>query len=221
MKRAAALFTLFFLLIGILPLPAQAQLGQGIDIKPGVRAGVNFMTLGGQNISDNFNRRTGFIVGGFVLADAGFVAVQPELMYIQKGASIERQTFDGTTVTSTLKLNYIEVPFLIKLQAPLEEGITPNVFLGPTLGLNVAAEFETEGGGESATRDISANRAEFGLALGGGVDVDLDAGTLMIDARYEIGLTNATGSLDSINSDTNRGFVITAGFALDLSSAIQ
>lgn len=75
MKRAAALFTLFFLLIGILPLPAQAQLGQGIDIKPGVRAGVNFMTLGGQNISDNFNRRTGFIVGGFVLADAGFVAV--------------------------------------------------------------------------------------------------------------------------------------------------
>lgn len=142
-------------------------------------------------------------------------------MYIQKGASIERQTFDGTTVTSTLKLNYIEVPFLIKLQAPLEEGITPNVFLGPTLGLNVAAEFETEGGGESATQDISANRAEFGLALGGGVDVDLDAGTLMIDARYEIGLTNATGSLDSINSDTNRGFVITAGFALDLSSAIQ
>ena len=157
MKRSVALVALAFFLTGILPLTAQAQLGEGIDIKPGVRAGVDFMTFWGDDVDgDETNRRTGILVGGFLLADfAGPFAVQPELMYIQKGAGQERTLPDGTTVTRTFKLDYIEVPILVKLQVPLEEGITPSVFAGPTLGLNVTAEREDEAEGESAREDIS------------------------------------------------------------------
>lgn len=180
------------------------------------------MTLGGDGVdSDETNRRTGFLIGGFVLVDAGLIAVQPELMYIQKGASQE-ETFNGTTVTQTVKLDYIEVPVLVKLQVPLEEGITPSVFAGPTLGLNVTAEAEAEAEGESATEDISddVSGTDFGLALGGGVDIDFPFGTLMGDIRYGFGLTSIddSGEYDSVR---NRGFMITAGLALDLSSAIQ
>lgn len=220
-KRSVALVALAFFLTGILPLPAQAQLGEGIDIKPGVRAGMDFMTLGGQDAADDNKRRTGFMIGGFVLVDAGLVAVQPELMYIQKGASQEG-TFNGTTITRTTKLDYIEVPFLVKLQAPLEEGITPSVFAGPTLGLNVTAKREAEG--ESLPQDISGDISDrvsgtdFGLALGGGVDIDFSAGTLMGDIRYGLGLTRV---YDGDASIQNRGFMITAGLALDLSSLIQ
>ena len=171
MKRSAALVALAFFLAGVLPLPAQAQLGEGIDIKPGVRVGVDFMTFWGDDVDrDETNRRTGFTMGGFVLADfAGPFAVQPELMYIQKGASEEETLPDGTTATVTTKLGYIEVPLLVKLQAPLKEGITPSVFAGPTLGLNVTSEVEVEGGGESVTLEgDNVNTVEFGLALGGG-----------------------------------------------------
>ena len=222
MKRSAALVALAFFLAGVLPLPAQAQLGGGIDIKPGVRAGVDFMKIGGEDAADDNNRRTGFLIGGFVLVDAGLIAVQPELMYIQKGASQERTLPDGTTVTRTIKLDYIEVPVLVKLQVPLEEGITPSVFAGPTLGLNVTAEAEAEAEGESAREDISSatedisddvSGTDFGLALGGGVDVELNNVTLMGDIRYGLGLTSTDDGDASIQ---NRGFMITAGLALDL-----
>ena len=221
MKRSVALVTLAFFLTGILPLPAQAQLGEGIDIKPGVRAGVDFMKIGGEDAADDNNRRTGFMIGGFVLVDAGLIAVQPELMYIQKGTSRE-ETIRGTTVTRTLKLDYIEVPVLVKLQVPLEEGITPSVFAGPTLGLNVTAEAEAEAEGESATEDISddVSGTDFGLTLGGGVDIDFPVGTLMGNVRYGFGLTNIDDSEEDF-SVRNRGFMITAGLALDLSSVIQ
>lgn len=216
MKRFVTLSTAAFLLSVTLPLTVQAQMGQGIDIKPGVRAGVDFMTLGGDDADNELGRRTGFLVGGFVLVDiSGPIAIQPELMYLQKGASDE-ETFDGTTITSTTKLDYIEVPFLAKLQVPLEEGISPNLFVGPTLGINVAAEAEVEGGGESETQDISDNVSgtEFGLTLGGGIDINLSDTILTGDIRYGIGLTSIDESDDlSIN---NQGFMITAGFALAL-----
>jgi hypothetical protein len=223
-KRSVALVALAFFLTGILPLTAQAQLGEGIDTKPGVRAGVDFMTFWGDDVDgDETNRRTGILVGGFLLADfAGPFAVQPELMYIQKGASQEGTLPDGTTVTETIKLDYIEVPVLVKLQVPLEEGINPSVFAGPTLGLNVTAEREIEAEGESAREDISSatedisddvSGTDFGLALGGGVDVELNNVTLMGDIRYGLGLTSTDDGDASIQ---NRGFMITAGLALDL-----
>jgi hypothetical protein len=226
-KRSVALVALAFFLTGILPLTAQAQLGGGIDrkeinIKPGVRAGVDFMKIGGEDAADDNNRRTGFLIGGFVLVDAGLIAVQPELMYIQKGASQERTLPDGTTVTRTIKLDYIEVPVLVKLQVPLEEGITPSVFAGPTLGLNVTAvqEFEPEIDRFFESGDISdgVSGTDFGLALGGGIDIDSPVATLMGDIRYGLGLTSVD---DGDASVQNRGFMITAGLALDLSSAIQ
>lgn len=224
MKRSVALVALAFFLIGILPLPAQAQLGEGIDIKPGVRAGVDFMTFWGDDVdSDETSRRTGFIIGGFVLADfAGPFAVQPELMYIQKGASEEGTLPDGTPGTTNTKLGYIEVPVLVKLQVPLEEGITPSVFAGPALGLNVTGEveFEVEGEGVVATTDAdNVNTAELGLVLGGGIDIDFSVGTLMGDIRYGLGFTDIIDEGDI--SGKNRGFMITAGLAVDLSSVIQ
>ena len=224
MKRSVALVALAFFLTGILPLTAQAQLGEGIDIKPGVRAGVDFMTFWGDDVDgDETNRRTGILVGGFLLADfAGPFAVQPELMYIQKGVSEEGTLPDGTTVTTNTKLGYIEVPLLVKLQAPLGEGITPSVFAGPTLGLNVTGEVELEVEGEGVVETTDAdnvNTAELGLVLGGGIDIDFSVGTLMGDIRYGLGLTDVIEDGDV--SGRNRGFMITAGLAVDLSSVIQ
>jgi hypothetical protein len=87
-------------------------------------------------------------------------------------------------------------------------------FAAPTLGFDVAAETEDEGEEERDTGDISdqVSGTDFGLALGGGVDVGVATGTPMIDVRYALGLTSVDDS-DEDASITNQGFMITAGFA--------
>ena len=205
MKRSVALVALAFFLTGILPLPAQAQLGEGIDIKPGVRAGVDFMTFGGDDTdSDNLDRRTGIMIGGFALVDlTGPFALQPELTYIQKGA----ESSDGDL---TRKNDYIEIPVLAKFQLPVSGPASPNLFAGPTLGFNVTAELEDDEGNTQDFGDETSG-TEFGLAVGGGVDFGLGTGTLMVDLRYELGLTSIDDT-DADQSIRNQGFVITAGF---------
>jgi hypothetical protein len=222
MRRLAVLAVVPFVLAIAFPLLAQAQMGgQGIDVKPGVRGGVSFMTLDVDDSPGDADpdpdRRTGLMIGGFALLEfAGPFALQPELMYIQKGASLET-TVDETTITSTTRLDYVEIPVLAKFQLPASAPVSPSLFAGPTLGFNVAAETEVETeveGGESETNDVSdqVSGTDFGIALGGGVDIGLTTGTLMIDVRYALGLTNVDDT-DEDTSINNQGFMITAGFA--------
>lgn len=186
--------------------PAMGQMSgmDGTSIKPGVRAGVDFMTVGGDDADDDVERRTGFMVGGFALVDfGGPLALQPELTYTQKGA-----TNPDTDVTT--KLDYIEIPVLAKFQVPVSGPVSPNIFAGPTLGFNVTSELEDDNGNTQDLNNVSGT--EFGLAFGGGVDFGVSSGTLMIDFRYELGLT----SIDDSNADlsiNNQGFMVTAGFA--------
>jgi len=191
--------------------PAQAQ----TDISPGVRAGVDFMTLEGDDVDgDNFDRRTGFMVGGFALIDfEGPFALQPELAYVQKGSTSEITT-GGTTFNAINKLDYIEIPVLAKFQIPVEGSFSPNIFAGPALGFNVNAEREVEGGGQSSGQDVSdeISGTEFSLAFGAGADIGLGAGTLSFDFRYGLGLTSIADT-DADQFVRNQGFMITAGYA--------
>jgi hypothetical protein len=179
--------------------PAQAQM----DIKPGIRAGVDFMTIGGDN-TDGLDSRTGFLIGGYAtIGLGGPIAVQPELQYIQKGASA---SFGNTDITR--KLDYIEIPVLVKYQIPAG-GFSPNVFAGPALGFNVTAE---DSNGDSVDISDSTSGTEFGLYFGAGADFGLSAGTVSVDVRYNLGLSNIL-DVDGDASQNNQGFMITAGFA--------
>lgn len=175
---------------------------------------MTFMTLGGADVEEDFDRRTGFMIGGFAQLDfVGPFALQPEVLYIQKGASQEADV-QGTTLTGTTKLDYIEIPVLVKFQLPVGGVFSPNLIAGPTLGFNVTAEAELEGGGQSETEDVSdsVSTTDFGLALGAGADFGLVVGTLSVDLRYGFSLA----SIDDTEEDQsvrNRGFMITAGFA--------
>jgi len=207
-------FSLAILIVILLALGATPAMGQmGTKVHPGVRGGVDFMTLGGDDANDDLSRRTGFMVGGFVLMDfEGVFALQPELMYIQKGSQRENDV-GGTTITTTTKLDYIEVPVLAKLAIPTDGLVSPTVFAGPTVGININAKRESEGGGQTSTSDISdsVSGTDFGVALGAGVDYTLNAGTISFDVRYELGLTSVDDT-DVDNSIRNQGFMVTAGF---------
>jgi hypothetical protein len=179
--------------------PAQAQ----TEIQPGVRAGVDFMSIGGDTGDSDPGTRTGFLIGGY--ANIGFgapVTVQPELLYVQKGASTD---VEGGTITT--KYDYIEIPVLVKYQIPAG-GFSPNLFAGPALGFNVTAERTN---GDTVDLSEGTSGTEFGLYFGAGSDFGLSAGTVSIDLRYNLGLTSINS--EGEGSINNQGFMITAGFA--------
>jgi len=206
--------------------PAQAQ----VDITPGVRAGFVSASFGGD--TDQFGqaflgiqridnvetgRRAGFSIGGFAIVDfGGPFALQPELRYIQRGYGMDVSVtgFGGqqTTLEGTLKVDYLDVPVLARFEFPTS-GFTPHVLAGPRIGFNINAEQKTEGGGQSSTEDISegVSGTEFGLELGAGADFRIGAGTVIVDVRYGLGLTDVPDGGDL--SLSNRAFMVTAGVA--------
>jgi len=221
-QRYAHSLTLL-LVLSLAGLSASPAFGQ-LDIKPGVRGGGNFATLGGDDAELVFalggqeqeipiDRRTGFMVGGYALIDfAGPFALHPELLYVQKGAQVETEfSFQGQTetVTSTLQLSYLELPVLAKFQVPLGGPVSPNVFAGPSVGFNVGSSQETETGGQSESADVEVSGTEFGLTLGAGIGFKLGVGTANVDVRYNLGLSNLPSEGDA--SVKNRGIGVTAG----------
>lgn len=198
------------LLVAILAFGISPALGQAIDTQSGLRVGGAFMTIGGDDAPSDLTRRSGWMLGGFATFDvAGPFALQPELNYIQKGAQDET-----ASPTVTTKLNYIQLPILAKVQTPSPGLVSPNVFLGPSAALNIKAEEEAG----SSTNDISDDIRSFdlGAVFGVGVDANVGTGTLLVDARYGLGLIDITDDDDVGTTDPslrNQGFMLTVGYA--------
>lgn len=189
---------------------------QAQEVKFGVKAGVNFATIVGDDVEEA-DMKTGLHIGGFaeIMLSERF-SLQPELLYSMKGAKSEYSetvTVMGQTYTAeekeTLKLNYISLPIMAKFY--ISDAFT--VHAGPQIGLLVSAEGEyeqtyTENGVTetmSATADVKdqLSSLDFGLALGLGYQLDMG---LFFDARYNLGLSNIND--DEFNdSDVKNGVI--------------
>ncbi|NBC86258.1 MAG: outer membrane beta-barrel protein [Bacteroidetes bacterium] len=187
MIRKATVFALFLLLIGSTPVLAQ------LDVKPGVRAGVNFANLRGDDVPDNVEGTTGLHAGVVLLVDpAGPLAFQPELLYTQKGYELS----EGEN-TFTLTANYIQVNALAKLQIPVTGPISPHVSIGPAVGVKASENAEASGSEVNISGDTDQFKdTEISGVFGAGVDITAGFGTVMIDVRYDLGLTNIIDESD-------------------------
>ncbi len=172
----AAAFTL-------LATPAMAQSVQG-----GIKGGVSFSTLDGltEVVGDlagiDIDQRTNWVVGGFLKVNFGrFVAVQPEVLYVRKGAKAAATGL--LTESVKFNLDYIDIPVLFRLQTGQDTGFY--VLAGPSFGINVAAESVSD----SETEDISDDIAnDTGLVVGAGFDL----AHVLIEGRYTQSLTNVS-----------------------------
>ncbi len=76
------------------------------------------------------------------------------------------------------------------MNIPSEGTVNPNVFLGPAIGINMSATYEWEWNGMSGDGDIEdINALDIGLALGGGVEIEMGESAMIIEVRYTLGLT--------------------------------
>lgn len=139
---------------------AWAQVGGGI------KAGVNFAKVSGSDSEPG--QRIGAIAGVFMTVGLGSgLAVQPEVLFSMQGSKF---TF------GTAKVDYVQVPLLLRIGSNAKAGASVYGVVGPSLGLWVRDEGWTE----------DLKHSDFGLVVGAGVTVS----RLLIEARYTAGLTD-------------------------------
>lgn len=169
-----------FMLCGLLLIQTPKARAQGF----GLKAGVNMATFNyTQNSPDS---RIGVMAGltyDFAVPMSP-VTIQPGVFYTQKGA----KTTDGSVETTT-KLDYIEIPVLAKFNFILDNPVvTPKVYFGPYMGFTFNAKAEASGDNVSGSVNIDdqVKGTDFGVVVGGGVDIN----QFNVGLRYSAGLTD-------------------------------
>lgn len=178
----------------------------------------------------------GFSAGaGFELSVGDIFSIQPEILYTQKGYKLKDQ--DGSL---QFKLNYVEIPVLLKFSFGEEDELRFFGYVGPYVGyaLNGSANLKigsasTKGkvkfgeepanntGNDAYFAKDEANRLDIGAYVGAGVGYPLGSGELTLEGRYGYGFTNfekdATGrmSADDLKSQ-NRTIGVFLGYAIPL-----
>ncbi|MBU8933540.1 MAG: PorT family protein [candidate division Zixibacteria bacterium] len=168
-------------LIAMLALGAAAQdeATTGI-VGKGIKAGINMANITGDDV-DDLDMKLGFGFGGFlVYAVSPQLVIQPEVLYMMKGAQFDDE--DGETWK--IKVDYLEIPVLVKFKFPTEGNFKPCLFAGPALGILMSAKVEDE----DIKDDLKS--IDFGLAFGGGFGLVMGEGMLTFDARYTLGMSN-------------------------------
>ncbi len=201
MRRNVSI-ALFALLLIRVAAPAQVALipRAGISLS-------NYQITQQQNVTARWG--TGLVVGAGInvaLPKVAWLTLQPELHYVQKAFSSDRQDMMSPVIGNRLDLtswrrnDYLEMPLLAK--ATLGTGrLRAFGNAGPSLGyllgshdsytalldgqkITLADEIRTD---KPAGR---VNRLEVALQAGGGLSWAVGPGRLLLEARYALGLTH-------------------------------
>jgi len=153
---------------------------------------------------ENFrvNRGSAGIAANFGLNR--FLSFQPELLFFVKGGKYRVGVPVGVpgiaiNVTDTRSLTYLEIPMLLKATLPLKFALKPTFLAGPSVGVNLGGRLKNrieivvpgyqfawynKEGIRDQVKDI-----ELSLVVGGGFDIDLPKGKLVVDQRFFFGLS--------------------------------
>lgn len=187
----------------------------------GLIVGITTANLSGGDFSELIDPESRVSVGGGVfVAHSLFrgVSIQVRALYTGKGAktiSIATDP-DGNEIgeiTSTWKLDYVNVPVLLRLAVPIGPRVRPFVSAGPDFGFNVASEVKTElnGAGSLPNQDFDAKSPDVGIAGGLGLEFGVGSGWVFLDAQYTLGLSGAFGTASPFQ-DKNRAWAFSLGY---------
>jgi hypothetical protein len=159
--------------------------------------------------ADDVRARTGVVFGAHVAIPlGGGVALQPEALYTQRGASARLPFGVGDF---DLKLDYLDIPVLLRVGPSSGRGF--QFLAGPSFNFNTKAElvldvpFFNEPGGDIKDQVESL---DIGVVLGGGYY----GPGFLVEGRYEEGLTNVVNLpavLDQTQDYKNRTFSVMFG----------
>ena len=162
------------------------------QIKLGVKGGLNIADIGGSDVDSlslgPIETKTGFVGGAFVEFMIGDIfAIQPEVLYSQKGIKI-----DSSGANLKLKVDYIEIPVLLKINIPIEGSkVHPNVYAGPAVAFESSCKLAGTDEVDCDDPDVGimTTSTDFGLTFGGGLSLEVGGAEVGVDVRYTLGLT--------------------------------
>lgn len=142
----------------------------------GLKGGLNMANAYGDDVEDNVMAMT-YAVGGYgVFGINEMFDFQPELLWTVKGMDI-----DVSGVDAGVRLSYIEVPLLAKINFMQEAEFKPFFLLGPALAMNVSAVAFVDDD-EADIEDVKA--MDLGVVIGAGMVFK----QFTFDARYNLGM---------------------------------
>jgi len=176
----------------------------------GIKLGLNLANFGGSDadIMDGKKMRMGLAGGGFITYSfSDMWAIQPEILYTMKGAKYEGTEVIPISATQsvnadykvTIKMDYLEIPVLLKLMIPSQSGFKPCLMAGPALGIKMSSKEKAEvtvlGVSASTETDMTdVKSTDFGLVFGAGFGYEVGGGAITFDARYELGMSTIDNS---------------------------
>lgn len=121
----------------------------------------------------------------------GFLAIQPELHWMQKGSTFNDLSGDNAVTT----MNYLELPLLLRVN--FGGSLKLFAFGGPSAGYLLGVNSDEPQITKEDFEDI-----EFGLHVGAGIGF----GRFEVDVRYMAGLSDVSAADGNINDIKNSAF---------------
>ncbi|MEM5566217.1 porin family protein [Psychroserpens sp. AS72] len=161
------------------------------EVQLGVKGGVNFSTITGDDLGD-LDSRTSFNAG--LVAEipiSNRFSFQPEVFYSGQGFDIREVDQDNAFDTDEnveYQLDYIQVPLLLK--AYIVKGLS--VEAGPQFGFKIHEEFDFQPNSDGGDIEINSDDSyvkDFDTSVAFGASYKFDNG-FFFNGRYNLGVTD-------------------------------
>jgi len=189
----------------------------------GIKTGIGFTNWNDTNYR-GAEYKTGFNAGGFVaFGITEMFEIQPEALYTQEGMEEPQIATDeggeeaGIFMTK-YNFDYLKLPVLAKYYFP---GRKVHLFAGGAISFKLSSKIKncaSDQFGDTGTRNEieleGYKSTDLSAMAGAGVDIPVGNGKIILDARYNHGLTDIHDDGDEhyFLSAKNSGFMIMVGY---------
>lgn len=167
----------------------------------GFKGGVTRTDIVGDDTSD-LSHKSGAALGAFFSLKLNrFLALQPEMLYAQKGAIADAYStgFLGESVQTSLRFHYLEFPVLLKFVIPMSGNLSPAVYAGPALNIKLRATARQDLLGNFNDQKIgNIKSTDYSLVMGLGGDFQWHSTRVVLDFRLTVGLGRFTSVVNNI-----------------------
>lgn len=177
----------------------------------GLKAGASFATQ--SEVGDLYNNeeiRSGFTAGAFADLELNeLLSVTAGIEYMQKGFDYET-SIGGQTVETTGKYDYLIAPVMLRTNLDTELGLLRSKLYfnaGSYAGFNTHDELQVNNCPECETPESELKETDYGISFGGGFTFPAGKQQLMLDIRYDMGLSE----VNEQNDNKNKAFSIGLG----------
>jgi Outer membrane protein beta-barrel domain len=180
----------------------------------GAQVGYSRADLAGPDAA-GLTPRQGALTGVYLSAPLSrAIAFRPELLFALKGGRAVVALQGGGTAAFDIELAYIELPVLARVSFPTRQ-IRPVLFAGPAVALRIGCDLQLLIPDQPLRATCGRNdfndvrQTDYGVVVGGGVEIRWFQAALALEARYSVGLQSIIRDVDVKNRSFGLALALT------------